>query len=155
MYKRNHRQILAIGVDSLDEGSEFREWPLHITLVPWFEEAKQPQLSDGLETVAGYIRPFEAKLGARALFGAQQDVPVWTIEENRSLQSLHNHTLTVVYDANGQLDYSYVGYHYKPHITVRQNENIDPVQHISQMALVDDLGNGLRRVTEVFELYGR
>lgn len=153
--RKGRNQIIAIGAEPFEQGQEFDVWPLHITLVPWFKDAKQSKVSDGLEAISGYIKPFHVHLGEKALFGARNDIPVRLVKENDTLLNLHLKALTVVHDAKGQLDYGIVGYRYRPHMTERGSEIELLKIPIEQLALIDGLDNGQRRVTEVFELHGQ
>lgn len=149
------RQILAIGTTPFEYGAEFAQWPQHITLVPWFRDAVQAKVSDGLQAVSSASKPFKVQVGSKALFGASHDIPVQLVEESDELKELHAHAVSVVHDAKGELDYTYIGRRYRPHISELEGEEITMTQVVvGQIALIDHLGHGTKRVTEVFELHG-
>ncbi len=151
----NYRQMLALGLLPLEQGDKLvkSKWPLHVTLVPWFEHAKQNKLRRELGTVAQRARPVEAVLGEKALFGfVEKIIPVWTINENYQLRQLHDSALRAVYVSAGELpDLRSVSYNYRPHITVRNNEPVEPTFTLSSVALIRDVGNGERLVEEVYD----
>jgi 2'-5' RNA ligase len=148
----SRKQMLAVGVEPFKKGEIFRKWPLHVTIVPWFIEARQRRLIDGLQEVQSATKPFKITMGSTALFGFKKNTPVRLIEESDLLQTLHLKNLAAVYNSKGQFDErNQVGYKYRPHITERENEIIPTVINVSQVALVEALTDGSRHVSEVFE----
>ena len=148
--------MLAIPVDTLVVGQEFSKWPKHITLLPWFNDAKQEVLDESLQTLAAKTKPIVVSLGERALYGSKNNRPVLEIVHNNQLRDLHITGLNIVAnDAKAKLeDLRYVGYKFKPHITVPMDEFVYAPLALEEMALIDDIGHGERRVREVYSLDG-
>jgi 2'-5' RNA ligase len=104
-------------------GQRFRyrhnEWPLHITLVPWFFTEKQVELLRALTAAAEWVQPFTVELQKTAWF--DEDTKV-TLVGGAGLPELHQRLLEVVAANNGQLaNTTWVGKTYKPHVTHHQD----------------------------------
>lgn len=116
--------IAVIMVDKLPKGAAFRrkrmEWPLHVTVMPWFSVAKpQHLLLQDLETITKKRKSFRLAVDSDALFGPKKDISVSLVQKNENISSLHQELLRYVL-AHGAVEDSYVqwlGDAYRPHIT--------------------------------------
>jgi hypothetical protein len=86
--KRNEN-VVAIVLEHIDVGREFIEWPLHITIVPWFHGYDAKKLDDLLAGLAASFTPFRAKAGPIEKFGPKKDVTVNVIDDSKELKELH------------------------------------------------------------------
>ena len=89
-------------VERRPEGTIFRrtraEWPLHMTLVPWFGIAdnERDQLLESLRLYSANKVPFTVHVGDDELFGAERDVPVSLIVEQHTVVKLHDELSAIV-----------------------------------------------------------
>lgn len=57
-------------VKPMEVGSRFKDWPLHITIVPWFRtDISSEELVSELVSKLADIKPFEARVGKETHFG--------------------------------------------------------------------------------------
>ncbi len=149
------RQILSLGLYQFRIPQQFGQWPLHVTLLPWFEGADQQTLQHELQGLSRQTDAFHLHVGGFALFGDDLDVPVRLVEPNQELDELHQASLEVVEKAGGQLVRpDYVWPNYQPHITIRGGQNQPHTDYrIDQLALINDIGAGKRAVDSVFALH--
>ena len=87
--------IIVHLVESIETGAVFprkrAEWPLHITLVPWFylaDDQREAFLQALTELAAAYA-PFTVNVGEEEKFGPDKDVSVNLLVEQAPVRSLH------------------------------------------------------------------
>jgi len=128
---RNERLII-IPVGPYKIGAEFEEWPLHITIVPWFPCDNEKQLDILLLEIASRHKSFEVSAGKITFFGKKKELPVNLINAPGNLYRLHwdvFHSL----EKNGfsvhQKDY--LGPNYKPHVSSQGYKSVKAGDKIS------------------------
>lgn len=142
-------------------GSYFdrRRWPLHITLLPWFDAAQDQHipLRQSLIQVALTQPPVQVTAGAVAQFGARQNAQVNVIAEAGALQSLHQALL----DAVRLLDLpmqntAHVGPAFRPHVTRYEDRyvNLGDKLRVSDFYLVKLEEGSICQILARFELKG-
>jgi 2'-5' RNA ligase len=123
--KPGDRLICAL-IQPQPVGYRFKQWPLHITLVPWF------RLDISSERLAGQMREayvgghaFEITVGMDAYFGYRNrkqvsliDAPELPRLEGQSRRLLHAHKAWVVDEA----DKTRRGF--RPHVTVQGDDRL-------------------------------
>lgn len=117
--------MLAVLLEQKNQGESFGRWPLHVTLVPWFE-LKQP-LADvvaGLTDVLRSCQSFSVKIGHKHTLHGKA---VTLVEPSAALHALHMNLVDFV-DECGLLDKStnFIGKDYVPHITEKINATVQP-----------------------------
>lgn len=125
------RYLLAYMVEPLGEET-FSRWPLHITLVPWFEygEGEANLINDLSSQIPRKVRMIKGRVGQRTWFG--YDLPVRLVEPKDELKRLHDQLLEEVEQVGGGLsDKTFAGPRYNPHITVRGQRVIEGGQKLS------------------------
>lgn len=123
---KNEHLIVSL-LEPVKPGEAFVDWPLHMTIVPWFsvKEIDKNILDEVLVGVANRHKTINAKVGQIAMFGTNLDVPVNTIKTNKKIDSLHK-------DMFGTLEVNYFPIHhkdicwnnYRPHITIQGEKAI-------------------------------
>lgn len=114
--------ILVTFLDERPEGFEFERsretWPLHITVVSWFETGDEAALDGALTDAVRDEEPFPAQLGEQEMFGADGTIPVNPIAEQPSLMFLHRRlSAVVVANAVTPPDTTWAGDAYRAHVT--------------------------------------
>jgi 2'-5' RNA ligase len=68
-------RLVCAFVNKLSVGAEFKQWPLHVTVVPWFRtEVSTDVLSKEINKVLSDINPFEVRIDHEAVFGRDKTV---------------------------------------------------------------------------------
>lgn len=107
--------------------SAFRDWPLHITLIPPWIEMESKDIDEAqrlLQRIAQAYLPLEVTGVEEALFGASKNIPVTRVE-SEDLHSIHNKLLesfTSMQASDQHFNHMWVGDDYNPHVT-HQGEN--------------------------------
>jgi 2'-5' RNA ligase len=120
--------ILVHLVEKRSVGERFlrrrAEWPLHITLVPWFyvEAAQEAVCIDALQRYAKHAAGFTAKVGEEITFTApngDKNIPVNLMADQARLRELHQGLVDIVRDCSAGFMVSkpYVGDKFRAHIT--------------------------------------
>ena len=88
MAKNEH--LIVIPLEPLKKSKPFIDWPLHVTIVPWFAvpEERAEDLGILLTNIATRYRKFNVKVGGVAMF-ANGQLSVKLIEPAETLQALH------------------------------------------------------------------
>jgi 2'-5' RNA ligase len=153
--------ILVHMLDPQGLGTYFdrTRWPLHITLMPWFEvmQPQQSVLRRELGLLAQATPPINVVVGDTALFGPNQEVPVNLITDQLVLMRLHTALLDLVHLLQLPIENErWVGAAYKAHISQTIDRRVDPGDKI----IVDDfytvrlIDNHICQITEHFQLKG-
>jgi 2'-5' RNA ligase len=148
--------LIVYLLEQLPKGLDFGRWPLHITIVPWFEIEDPAKAAEILKQVCQTHKPFWATVGPTALFGSKNNLPVHTISNPNSLVSLHKELTYLLEAANAKFpNDKNLGKNYIPHITkksfgkVQQGYRID----IDKIHLVEaPIANRLTRLKKVISV---
>jgi len=107
-------------------GTEFVQWPLHVTLVPWFRtdiptEALADEIGQSLREGGAYR--FSGFIGREAMFGGKtvnliQTRMPFEILEQAARQVLKNHDAWIVDETTKQRR------QFIPHVTAQQSERM-------------------------------
>lgn len=123
-----------IVVAMVDPGSvpkQFRrrrlEWPLHVTILPWFTVPDEASFIGFLERNLPSEQSFEAVMGADAAFGEDGKTTVSLVENKQPLAVLHNYVLEAVLGQDGTvLVNTWIRDSYKPHVTHHGENRLHP-----------------------------
>lgn len=110
-----HEYILVALLDDFQPDDSFAQWPLHVTLVPWFKPLDLKQFTKELKGKAGDYRQITSTVGEQRIWGPHT---VNIIDRVPMLQELHAELLALV-RMHGRLliNEQYTGENYTPHIT--------------------------------------
>lgn len=159
MAARNEH-VVAIMLGPISIGQEFIDWPLHITIVPWFPCGDSEKLDSILVDEAKTHASFLVEVGKIEKFGPGKNIGVNLIKDSPELNKLHWSIYTALEKNNfGIHQKEYVGDGYKPHIThqphgqKRKGEKLK----IESLALVKQVrqkktGTMVKSVVKEFEL---
>jgi len=114
--------IVVHMVDEVEVGQQFMRsrlsWPLHITLVRWFNVGDVSACEERFEKLASDSSPFASKVGAEAEFGSDSKTTVNVMADPEPFRALHNRLVQAVRDSGGNFESEeWFGDAYKPHIT--------------------------------------
>lgn len=138
MSKRNEN-VVAILLEPVKIGKEFIEWPLHITIVPWFHGYDADKLDELLRGLATKHKPFMATVGQIERFGYKKDVEVNVIDDYEPLKRLHLDVFNTLENNNFIIHQKdFVGEDYRAHITrqPKSHKNEGEVIEVKSFALV-------------------
>lgn len=115
---KKEENVIAVILETIRLGEEFIEWPLHITIVPWFHGYDAQKLDHLLAELAAKHRSFSARVGKIERFGQKKDVAVNVIDDSPELINLHLAVFNQL-EANGFIIHQkeYVAGNYRGHIT--------------------------------------
>lgn len=107
-------------------GYRFKDWPLHVTIVPWFRVGmSSEELAEDLRKQLVGSKPFVVAVGAEARFGYKERkqvnlvaAPLLMRLEGQTRRFLHAQEAWVVDEA----DQTRRGF--RPHVTVQKNDRL-------------------------------
>ncbi len=144
--------LTCLILDRVKRQEKFSVWPLHLTLVPWFE-IRGPNLSTFLIAIQRLAnsspKPTLTTMGSGKL--GPKKVEVTIIKPTSLLINLHQDLLSIVLENNAKLiSKNYVEENFKPHVTKRGERG--PAQDRTvcrKLYLVAKCEDGERQVVEV------
>jgi hypothetical protein len=122
------RLVCAFVSPTVNTGVKFTDWPLHVTIVPWFRShILSDELAIQLEDYLKTIKPFEATSGPAKKFGYKKDKlaniivnPGRFVEiENIVRRTLKTNDSWLVDESTRQKR------EYTPHITVQKSGRLE------------------------------
>ncbi len=143
--------VVAYMVDPVNIGDRFTMWPLHLTLLPWFDASDAQTVNQKLVQKLETTKTFEARVGERAWFGNQK-LPVMLIHPTSELQALHESLLEVVQENRWDLEGRYTGQAFRPHVTQKAGRDASGALHIDAVHVVEAQAQGYREIVGKVEL---
>lgn len=131
------------------------EWPLHVTVAPWFTVPDESKFIQFLENHLQSEQGFEAVMGEDAAFGASGEIPVTLVQNRQPFGLLHNYVLEAIYDHGGEmLVNTWIRENYRPHVTHHGANRLFPgdVFMVQSLTLVRLLDEDLCEVVTSFSL---
>lgn len=137
-------------VEERPEGFRFvrsrGEWPLHITLVPWFTINDEAQTYSRLEEVASASAAFDVTVGALDMFGTHNDVPVNIVREQEKIKALHLRIVAALQELDAAfVEERWIGENYRAHITRHESQGrwcdegeVENIDDFHLVRLIDD-----------------
>lgn len=110
--------LVGVFIEKFDVGDTFEEWPLHVTLVPWFRlETAKEQFIRKLKKELAPIKPFTDTAGEREIFSKREA----NVLDKRKWQTLHEAVLACVYNTAepAARQFRFVAEAFQPHVTVQ------------------------------------
>ncbi len=141
----NHDFVIVATVEPQDVGLRFSEWPLHITLVPWFSAPGIETVKQICESAVTGIKQFSVTVGQREYFG-QRKLPVKLIEPNPRIVELHMKLLQSINHQGWDVPGRYTGNQFRPHVTRHHGKDAEGSVLITDMYIVERLSQGYREI---------
>lgn len=129
--------VIAYMVEPVDVGVRFTMWPLHMTLLPWFEAPDAETVQHELTKKLAATRAFDVSVGERTSFGVTKRLPVMLIKPDAKLQALHDKLLEMTAANSWPLQGRYTGTSFKPHVTQKTGKDAEGLLHIDELAIVE------------------
>lgn len=109
-------------VEDRAAGAQFErarlQWPLHITLAPWFSAPDEAHVTTALSEAATTLQPFDATVGEERAFGVDGEIPVNVIENQADIKPLHQAIIAKIREAGGEFENTrFIDPSYTAHIT--------------------------------------
>lgn len=134
--------LVCVFVEDVGTGDTFEQWPLHVTLVPWFRLYTETR--NFIETLTNELsaqNAFTDTVGEREVFSKREanvlNKPTW--------QPLHEAVLSCVYNSGepAAKQFRYVADNYQPHVTVQARTALhagDTIE-VSTVTVVEQKGD--------------
>ena len=133
---------------------EFKDWPLHVTVVPWFRtDLTSAELADELQSRLSGYKGFQAVMGDEAAFGhhktvnlVAQPTPLIEIEE-QVRTALKQHHAWLVDETTKR------GREYRPHVTAQKTGRLyrGDCFVVNKLYIIEQKG-GLKKIVDLTNL---
>ncbi len=139
-------EFLAVHmVDPAKVGDRFTMWPLHMTLLPWFEAPDVSSVLTAFRARLEHVAPLEVSVASRAYFG-QRKLPVKLVHRTAALQQLHEILLQAVLENGWPLQGRYTGEHFKPHVTQKAGRDATGMLVVDAVYIAERQSQGYREI---------
>lgn len=135
--------VIVYMVDEVEVGARFAMWPLHITLLPWFDA---PGVDLVINELSKILYGIAVTTGDNTHFGSDKRLAVTLINNTSELQTLHEKLLEMVQKKDWNLQGRYTGKLFKPHVTQKAGRSTQGKLLIDALHIVEKQGQGYRRV---------
>lgn len=141
------KEFLVVAIlDNCNVGDTFTVWPLHMTVLPWFEIYSLGEAVALLQPIIKEFKPFTANLGEYAKYGSNRMVRL--VVRSPELHDLHNKLLRAVQVNGLTIRGRYTGDHFSPHVTRTGGRDFDGDDFaISELYIAEALPMGKRRLS--------
>ncbi len=134
----------------------FSEWPLHLTLAPWFniDNVDLPKFIDLLDNLFDQSGPLMIRLKDKQWFGHNREVPVMIVDDNERLIKLHESLLSGINQIGRIIATDHTGNNYRPHITLKDNHKLTSGRKfdLNKIYIVSGQNNCLRQIVQVINM---
>ena len=149
-------RLVCMFITSRMAGDRFSQWPLHITIVPWFRSAaSSARLTQELEGLLGGYTPFNVLMGEEALFGARRNQAVRLVQLPSPLQAVERVARNYLHALDAWIvdESTKVNRSYRPHVTVQGKEQLQEGEQFicETVYLIKQLG-GIKEVDGLINL---
>lgn len=130
--------VLVSAIEELNKGDTFedQDWPLHVTIMPWFNVQKQfeDELIDEVADYAGTTHPLKVIGDVNKIFGPPnkplEEVKVRTLRNTARIALLHTGILDIINRYGAEVTSPYIRGSYQPHVTYQHGSGIEKDQEI-------------------------
>lgn len=113
-------------LDPIKKGDQFEQFPLHVTLMTWFDMPQERAFINKLQNFAHEYGPQTVEGGDEAMFGVNADVRVRKLGRAGSLYAMHDDLHKMITDLGGEIWYGgFVKSDYLPHVTFQGDRGIE------------------------------
>jgi 2'-5' RNA ligase len=116
-------RLFCAFVDSREAGDTFSDWPLHLTIVPWFRTAtSSEELGGELRRRLQWLGPFQVVVEGEAKFGAKRRL-VSLVAEPTPLRSIEHEVREMLHEHAAWLvdETTRVRRPFRPHVTAQRS----------------------------------
>lgn len=146
--------VVVALLDTADIGDRLVQWPLHLTIVPWFSYYEPKKFLDEVRELVGQTPVIDLRVGSQVTWGYNT---VSTIHYSIGLHRLHEDLLKLAMK-HGRLNTTNHGYHgrnYTPHITHHGRSHVNEGQSIkieTIYVIERDMSHHVKTVIEKIDL---
>ena len=122
-----HDRLVVAFVQNPVVGDTFTDWPLHVTVVPWFRVSlSTEELAKCLTDALSGVQPFEVVMSVEALFGSRQNKTVNIVWLPSPLQTIEKRVRKLLRNRKAWLVDETTKQHekYVPHVTAQKDERL-------------------------------
>jgi len=147
-------RLICAMVEPQPAGKTFKQWPLHVTIVPWFRaEVSSYDLSMELKESLSEVPAFEASIGKSANFGYQKNKKVVLVRLPSPFVKIEHRVRQILKSYKAWLADETTKSHgpYRPHVTDQANERLreNDKFYCNKLYIIEQKGNHKQVVAEV------
>lgn len=119
--------LLVCTLEPLAKHAQFAEWPLHVTVVPWFTlpEQMRPAFINRVTNLTHRLSPITITGDEEAWFGERHDIRVMKVRHMGALATLHSELLHDIEESGSQVFSEWLDDEYAPHVTFHDGQSLE------------------------------
>lgn len=147
-------RLVCAFVRPLELGDTFPQWPLHVTIVPWFRlQDHTDHIVQGLTEALHPITPFTVTADAPILLGPRRNRPAILLRKPTPFQVIEQRVRTYFHKKRAWLvdETTKIRRGYRPHVTFQQNEQLQPGETFTcdRLYVIEQFGDKKAVVGEI------
>lgn len=113
-------------LEPLKKGDQFEDFPLHVTLMTWFDMPREHVFLNQLQNFAHRYGSQAIEGGDEAMFGPEGNIRVRKLGRSGALHAMHDELHSMIVKLEGEVwSGGYVGEDYIPHVTYRGDKGLE------------------------------
>jgi 2'-5' RNA ligase len=146
--------VVVALLDTADIGDRLVQWPLHLTIVPWFSYYEPEKFLDEVRNIVNQTSAIDLQVSSQTTWGYNT---VNTVQYSISLHRLHEDLLKLAMK-HGRMNRTGNDYHgrsYTPHITHQGRSRVNEGQRIkieTVYVVERDMSHHVKTVIEKIDL---
>ncbi|HSH18260.1 MAG TPA: 2'-5' RNA ligase family protein [Candidatus Saccharimonadales bacterium] len=150
-------RLLCVFLDERPAGDSFTDWPLHITIVPWFRTAVPTnELTAHMKERLNSVTPFTFIVGGEAGFGFKGRKLVNLVEQPSPLDTIERQTRNLLHEHEAWLvdETTKKRRSFRPHVTVQKSGRVHEGDTFlcNALYIVEQKGGGHKEISARIEL---
>jgi len=120
-------RLVCAFVEKQTVGLQFKQWPLHVTIVPWFRlDETSEVIAQGLERALAAIPPFQLVADGTAQFGPRGGRPVSLLRASEPLIQVEEKVRIYFHKKHAWLvdETTKKRYDFRPHVTMQGDAHL-------------------------------
>jgi hypothetical protein len=148
--------MIAHLFEPMEEGTIFNRWPLHMSLLPWFNTEQVAIIQTEFEALAARQEKIRVAVGDLAIVGTIRKKQAQLLELTPELELLHESILDIATPRGTIRPTEPVGDDYTPHVVKRETRILRPsgIVTIDAMSVIgfatDDARDGMKILLKTY-----
>lgn len=120
-------RLVCAFVRLIHVGYTFQQWPLHVTVVPWFRLPDSTEhIAASLTVALTSVAPFEATAAEQTMLGPRRNRPALLLHEPTPFHDVEQHVRAYFHKKRAWLvdETTKQRRSYRPHVTVQKDDRL-------------------------------
>jgi 2'-5' RNA ligase len=148
-------RLVCVLLEPLEPGERFTQWPLHVTIVPWFRLDESSELIAGsLQRALVTMQPFEIPVVGDAMFGPRKNRPAKLLESPGPFEEIEAKVRNYLHKKRAWLvdETTEQPRQFRPHVTLQQGSETDITDVLCSRLYIVTQRGGYKQIAAIVPL---